>query len=230
MINREDMLELTRRMTVKRNLLDRVAGAYYDEEGYVDGTFNVHYLKLSGPEQAHNLTLAKAVPFAATNEKLKEYPFPGKSAQSTEIWKLLSVLNSCGLKNDAMLEVLYELIGEALAEEGNRSEPPSGGSGPSAQNGSSASPGGCAFFLFHGNYDVPLKASDKERLHESEEVYSFLIGVLCPLEGEYEPGKPEWGFLFPAFTDRSSDAAHIEIFEADPGRPHTKLREFLLRS
>ena len=34
MINREDMLELTRRMTPARSHIDRIAGAYYDAEGY----------------------------------------------------------------------------------------------------------------------------------------------------------------------------------------------------
>ena len=45
-INREDMLELTRRMTPKRNCFSRIAGAYFDEEGFVDGTFNRHFLNL----------------------------------------------------------------------------------------------------------------------------------------------------------------------------------------
>ena len=147
MINREDMLELTRRMTVKRNCFTRVAGAYFDEEGFVDGTFNVHYLKLSPGEQARNLALAKEVPFSSTNENLKEYAFPGKREGSVEFARLLTVLNSCGLKNDAMLDVIYELVGErglaGLPDEGH------------------------AFFLFHGSYDVPVKSSDKERLWES---------------------------------------------------------------
>ena len=39
-INRDDMLELTRRMTLKRNCFDRIAGAYLDKDGFVDGTFN----------------------------------------------------------------------------------------------------------------------------------------------------------------------------------------------
>ena len=39
-INRDDMLELTRRMTSARSNLVRIAGAYIDEEGYIDGTFN----------------------------------------------------------------------------------------------------------------------------------------------------------------------------------------------
>ena len=30
-INRDDMLELTRRMTPKRNCFSRIAGAYFDE-------------------------------------------------------------------------------------------------------------------------------------------------------------------------------------------------------
>lgn len=45
MINREDMLELSRRMTPARASVARIAGAYFDEEGYVDGTFNTHFLK-----------------------------------------------------------------------------------------------------------------------------------------------------------------------------------------
>ena len=45
-IDREDMLELTRRMTIARNCFNRVAGAYMDEEGFIDGSFNTHFLKL----------------------------------------------------------------------------------------------------------------------------------------------------------------------------------------
>ena len=46
MLNREDLLELTRRMTPKRTCFSRIAGAYVDEEGLVDGTFNIHFGKL----------------------------------------------------------------------------------------------------------------------------------------------------------------------------------------
>ena len=46
-INREDMLALTRRMTVKRTSMTRIAGGYLDRDGYIDGTFNTGFLKLS---------------------------------------------------------------------------------------------------------------------------------------------------------------------------------------
>ena len=74
-INREDMLELTRRMTLKRNCFDRIAGAYMDEEGFVDGTFNRHFQRLSEKDRQINLDIAKTIPFSETNVQLKEYGF-----------------------------------------------------------------------------------------------------------------------------------------------------------
>ena len=63
-INRDDMLELTRRFTSARSNLVRIAGAYIDEEGYIDGTFNTSFLNLKGAEKNRCLDIAKAIPFA----------------------------------------------------------------------------------------------------------------------------------------------------------------------
>ena len=52
----------------------------------------------------------------------------------------------------------------------------------------------------------------------SEEVYTYLLCSISPLEGEYEPGKPEFGFLYPAFRDRTGDDGYINIFEAQSGK------------
>ena len=66
MIDRNDMLELTRRLTPERSSVGRIAGAYFDAEGYVDGTFNINFLKLSVPERKKNLSIAKTVLFSET--------------------------------------------------------------------------------------------------------------------------------------------------------------------
>ena len=71
-----------------------------------------------------------------------------------------------------------------------------------------------AVFVFHGIYDIPLKAKDKESLRESEEVYDFIICTVSPLQGEYEPSEPVFGFLYPAFSDRSADRDKIDIYHA----------------
>ena len=159
-INREDMLELTRRMTLKRNCFDRIAGAYMDEEGFVDGTFNKHFQKLTAKEQQINLDIAKAIPFSDTNVQLREYVFREADRKQGSMWQLLMALKECGLKNDAMLDVFYEEFGSKYRIDSNY-----------------------AVYFFHGSYDVPLKASDKESLWESEEVFQFLICAICPVSG-----------------------------------------------
>ena len=196
-INREDMLELTRRMTLKRNCFSRIAGAYLDEEGFVDGTFNTHFQKLPAKEQQRNLEIAKVVPFSDTHVELKEYIFREKDRRPGSMWQMLMALKECGLKNDGLLDVIYELFGEKYQAEGEY-----------------------AVYFFYGSYDVPLKASDKESLGESEEVYQFLVCTICPVSGDYEPGKTECGFLFQAFRDRSGDVHRIDIFHAPNGLAH----------
>ena len=203
-INREDMLELTRRMTRSRHCFSRVAGAYFDREGYVDGTFNIHFLKLSEAEQEKNLKLAKAVPFSDTNRQLKEYEFPKEARIPGGLWQILMALRECELKNDGMLDTLYEILGERLRWKND-----------------------FGFYLFYGTYDVPRKGSDKAAQWESEEVYSFLVGIISTLKGEYEMGEPECGFLFPAFSDRSGDFGAIDLFEKNPEKPHRELYKCL---
>ena len=151
--------------------------------------------------QQKNLDIAKTIPFSETNVALKEYVFSGEEKKPGSVWQLLCALRECELKNDALLDIFYEVFGEKYPASGDY-----------------------AVYFFHGNYDVPRKAKDKESLWESEEVYRFLICAVCPVSGDYEPGMPVCGFMFPAFKDRGPDNGRIQVFEADPARPH---RDFL---
>lgn len=205
MINREDMLELTRRMTPSRSSVTRIAGCYMDREGEIDGSFNTNFLNLSSGEKTKNLAIAKAIPFSKTNEELKECYFPPEKERSGSMWQLLMAMKECGLKNDALMDIFYELVGKAYETKAEY-----------------------AVYVFHGRYDVPLKAADKDRLWESEEVYEYLICAICPLEGEYEPGMPDCGFLFPAFSNRSSDMHSVDVFQSGQKKEHRELTEKIL--
>ncbi len=205
MINRDDMLELTRRMTPARTCFDRIAGAYIDDMGEVDGSFNTHFGKLSASEKSRNLALAKVIPFSKTNEQLKEYSFSETAKGKDSMWRLLLAVQQCGLKNDALMDILYEQIADGYPADHE-----------------------FAVFVFHGIYDIPLKAKDKESLWESEEVYDFIICTVSPLQGEYEPSEPVFGFLYPAFSDRSADRDKIDIYHADPEKPEEGLLYKLL--
>lgn len=193
MINRDDMLELTRRMTPSRTCFDRIAGAYVSDMGEVDESFNVHFGKLSGAEKTRNLALAKAIPFSKTNVQLKEYTFSDAAKGKDSMHTLLRAIQQCGLKNDALMEVFYEQIADGYPVDHE-----------------------FAIFVFHGVYDVPVKAKDKESLWESEEIYDFIICTVSPMAGKYEPAEPVFGFLYPAFSDRSADEDRIDIFHGEP--------------
>lgn len=204
MINREDMLELTRRMTPKRTSMTRIAGSYMDADGFIDGTFNINFLKLSQKDKEKNLAIAKAIPFSDTNRNLKRYAFDLNAMKSGSMWQLLMGMRSCGLKNDALMDTFYDLIAEKY--QSNHAY---------------------GVFVFHDCYDVPVKAADHERLGESEEVYQYLICAICPVTDDYEPGEPECGFLFPAFSDRSEDQNHVDVFQANADFPHEEILELL---
>ena len=205
MINREDMLELTRRMTPARTSMTRVAGCYIDRDGEFDGSFNTNFLMLSGSDKAKNLKLAKIVPFSDTNKNLKKYEFTQKAQKPGSMWQLLMAMKECGLKNDALMDTFYDVVMERYHTDSEY-----------------------AVLVFHDHYDIPAKALDKKRLGESEEMFEYLICVLCPLSGEYEPGEPECGFLFPAFTDRSGDLNHVNIYQKNSDGPHMEVVKGIL--
>ncbi|MCD7842339.1 MAG: DUF4317 domain-containing protein [Lachnospiraceae bacterium] len=222
-INREDMLELTRRMTLSRTCFSRIAGAYFDEEGYVDGTFNRHFQKLTPAERQANLEIAKTIPFSETNAELKEYVFDADEERPGGIRQMLMALKACELKNDALLDTFYEFLGEMLGESQNKNV-----NSADSRMENRGNPvtwdalcrgwrpqGSFAFYIFYGTYDVPRKGTDHESQWESEEVYSFLIGAFCEVDEEYNPEPPTGGFLFPAFRDRCADDHRIEIFMKD---------------
>lgn len=188
MINREDMLELTRRMTPARTSFTRIAGCYVDADGDFDGSFNINFLKLSASEKT-KISHRQNDSICRDKHKTEKYEIQQENQKAGSMWQLLMALRDCELKNDALMDTLYDIIMENI-----RITTP------------------YAIYVFHDNYDIPAKATDKERLGESEEMFPYLICAICPLVGEYEPGSPTSGFLFPAFTDRSGDLNHINIY------------------
>ena len=194
MLRREDMLELTRRMTPARSSLDRIAGCYYDADGDADGSFNIHFLNLTTAEKEKNLRIAKAIPFSETNVQLTEMDFPGETRESGDMMRMLDALMESGLKNGALLETFCDVVAERQ-------------------------PKGNAFavYVFHGIYDIPRIGTDKAEQWESEEVYEYLICSISPVSGDYEAGEPVCGFLYPSFYERSRDLFHIALYEKTPG-------------
>lgn len=93
---------------------------------------------------------------------------------------------------------------------------------------------GFLLILLSGQYDVPARTSDKMALDESEIVYSYVLGLVCPLkpsktELEYDDAKggvcladitqilqkPAASFLYPAFIEGEPDDRMIYCHAKD---------------
>ena len=99
-------------------------------------------------DREKNLQIAKKVPFAETNQNLQEYKILQENMQNDSLWKLLMGMRACGLKNDALMETFYEIVGEQYQAMGDY-----------------------AVYVFHDRYDIPAKGKDHVRQGESEEMF-----------------------------------------------------------
>jgi hypothetical protein len=91
------------------------------------------------------------------------------------------------------------------------------------------------------------KTSDNSKLDESEEVYDYMLCAVCPvslskaglgyleIENRIGPRNRDWivnapdtGFVFPAFSDRSTDIHSVLYFTKDTKEPHKEFMEFVL--
>ena len=106
-----------------------------------------------------------------------------------EVEKIFSRILSSKQSCERLMETFYEIVGANYKSKGDY-----------------------AVYVFHDRYDIPMKGTDHERQGESEKMYEYLICVICPVSGDYEPGEPECGFLFPAFMDESAALNYIDIF------------------
>ena len=120
-------------------------------------------------------------------------------------YQLLNGVLQCELKNDLLMEIIYEQIAK------NYSKSPD-----------------AAIYVYHGSYDIKSKAADGEYLEGSEAVYDFLICTIAPVLFDYEPDMPEFGFLFPAFYERSMTRNAINIFTKRSEEQETKLLRMIL--
>ena len=177
--------------------------------------------KKSTDEFYKYLEIAKKTLSGTIGNNLLELEFNPEEENPGGRQNFLLGLRDSKLKNDALADRLFELIIENYDYDGNY-----------------------LILLYHDAYDVIVKTNDNNKLDESEEVYDYLICSICPVEltkaalgyreDEHRIGPrirdwvvsmPENGFVFPAFTDRSSDIHSLMFYTKTPKEPHTDFAE-----
>ena len=206
-MNKKDVLELKKRLTKRGCSFTKMAGCYVDAEKNKIVNINETFLNLEEEEMHKYLDLAKKTLSGTLHNNILELEFPRSEEEAGGKQQFLMGLRESGLKNQALVDRFFDRIIETYVYSGNY-----------------------LILLFHDAYDVMKKTNDNMALDESEEVYEYLLCTICPVtlskaalgyrEDEHRIGSrirdwvvgaPETGFVFPAFSERSTDI-HAAMF------------------
>ena len=206
----KDAIELRKRLK-KDCSITRVAGCYVDSNKEQVVTFSEPFISVDELESLKYLEIAKKTLSGSIGNNILELDFETIEEQENGMQKLMYDIRESGLKDEALLQKLYTRIIDNYSY-----------------------PDNYLILLFHDRYDVMKQTSDGQTLDESEEVFEYILGAVCPvvlskpglgyISGQNRIGAvarervvdvPQIGFLFPAFDDRSADIHKIDYYVKD---------------
>ena len=215
-MTKKDILELKKRLSKTDCTITRMCGCYVDANRNKVVKLSETFLNLEDDEFYKYLDIArKCLSGNVGNNHLQlEYSLQEEAPGGKQ--QFLMGLRASELKNEDLLDRFYDLIIEHYEF-----------------------PGNYLILLFRDAYDVMTKTSDNQKLDESEEVYEYLLCAICPVclskpglgyrEDEnrigarirdWVVGAPDVGFVFPAFSDRSTDIHSLIYYIKDPKDSH----------
>src|SRR5471030_2781834 len=215
-MKKKEVSELKRRFKKDECTFTRMCGCYVDAQKNIVLTIKENFLNLREEEFFKYLDIASKTLSGTVGNNLLELNFPLDEENIGGRQLSLMELKKNKLKDDALLDNFYKLIIDSYDYTGN-----------------------FLILIFHDAYDVMTRTTDNAKLDESEEVYEYLLCAICPVSlskpalGYFEDknrigarirdwvvGPPDLGFVFPAFTDRSTDIHSIMYYTKDAKDPH----------
>ncbi|MCI6042026.1 DUF4317 domain-containing protein [bacterium] len=217
-MNKKDIHELKRRLTKHGCTFTRMCGCYVDAEHNKVTNIAETFLNLEEEDFYKYLDIAKKVFSGTVGNNILELEFPMEEETVGGKQQFLMGLRESELKNNELLDAFYDMVIASYSH-----------------------PGNYLILLFHDAYDVMKKTKDNMDLDESEEVYDYLICAICPVNlskpglgyreeencirsriRDWVVSMPDTGFVFPAFTDRSTDIHSVMFYTRDTKNPHSE--------
>ena len=201
-MNKKEVLEIRKQFTPANCAITRICGCYVDHEKNKKMESKDAFLSLPEEEAFKYFDIFKKTLSGTMGKNMLNMEFPLDAEMPGGTQEFLLKLRGSKLEDDMLLEEFYDKIIESYIYEENY-----------------------YIILIHAMYDIPGKASDgMEMFDASDEVYEYLMCSICPVSlskaglsynaednriGERVRDRvvdmPDKGFLFPAFTDRSTD-------------------------
>ncbi|MCM1025320.1 MAG: DUF4317 domain-containing protein [Roseburia sp.] len=211
-MTKKEISEIKKLLTPKNCSITRICGCYVDGEKNKKTELSQAFLALPEEEMFKYFEIFRKVLSGTPGKNLITLDFPLSAEEAGGTQDFLLRLRNSRLKDDALLEEFYDKIIASYEYVGNY-----------------------LILVIHDVYDVPGRTSDGIEMEDaSDEIYEYLLACICPVELSkpglsYDPADntfrnrvrdwvvslPETGFLFPAFTDRSSDLHSALYYSKD---------------
>lgn len=212
-MTKQEISEIKKLLTPKNCSITRICGCYVDGEKNKKTELKQAFLALPEEEMFKYFEILRKNLSGTLGKNLLTLDFPLKSEEEGGAQEFLLRLRDSKLKDDALLEEYYDRIIANYEYVGNY-----------------------LILIVHDVYDVPGRTSDGIDMDDaSDEIYEYILTCICPVElskpglsynaventfqnriRDWVVGLPETGFLFPAFTDRSTDLHSALYYSKDP--------------
>ena len=201
-MNKKEVLEIRKQFTPANCAITRICGCYVDHEKNKKLNTKEAFLSLPEEEAFKYFDIFRKTMSGSIGKNLLNLDYSIEKEGAGTPHDLLSVMKLTKLQNDDIVEKFYDSVIDNYDYNENY-----------------------YIILIHGMYDIPGKASDGEEMFDaSDEVYEFILCSICPVNlskaglsydaqdnriedrvRDWVVDKPDKGFLFPAFNDRSTD-------------------------
>lgn len=212
-----EISEIKKQFSEANCTISRICGCYVGGDKTKISQMKEAFLSLPEEEAARYFQILKKGFSGTLGKNLVTLDFPLDAEMGDGAQKLLLEVRDSHLEDDELLDKFYDKIIENY---------------PDTQK--------YLILVVDCNYDVPGRTSDGLDMEDaSDEVYHYIYCVLCPVKQSkpgltYEPESnlfhsricdwivdmPAHAFLFPAFTDRSTDLHSCLYYTKDSEKPY----------
>lgn len=219
---KKEVLEIRRQFTPMNCAITRICGCYVNHEKEKVLEMKEAFLSLPEEETFKYFDIFKKALSGSIGKNLIDLKFPLDQEERGGAQEFLLRLRNSKLKDNALLDEFYNRVIESYNFVENY-----------------------YIILIHAAYDIPGKSSDGFTMEDaSDEVYEHLLCCICPVGlskaglsydsdknliterlRDWVVAEPLNGFLFPAFTDRSTDIHSALFYTKKPKEIHPEFIE-----
>ena len=205
-MNKKEVLEIRKQFSPKNCAITRICGCYVDHEKNKKMESKEAFLSLPEEEAFKYFDIFKKTLSGSIGKNMINMEFPIDAEMPGGTQEFLLKLRDSRLEDDMLLEEFYDKVIATYEYAENY-----------------------YIILIHAMYDIPGKSSDDmEMFDASDEVYQHILMSICPVSlskaglsynaeenciqdriRDWIVDRPDKGFLFPAFNDRSTDIHNL---------------------